>query len=91
LIYLFSKDEIKRIHKKEPTQMSTLTKQPARLLDKQNIHYELIPYAVDESDLSAVAVATKLGQNIEQVFKTLVLRAIKQVFCVCSSGGEEVD
>ena len=45
----------------------------ARLLDKAKIAYELIPYEVDENDLSAVHVAASLGENIEQVFKTLVL------------------
>ena len=42
----------------------------ARLLDKAKITYELIPYEVDEKDLSAVHVAASLGENIEQVFKT---------------------
>ena len=45
----------------------------ARLLDKAKIAYELIPYEVDENDLSAIHVAASLGENIEQVFKTLVL------------------
>ena len=44
----------------------------ARLLDKAKIAYELIPYEVDENDLSAVHVAASLGENIEQVFKTLL-------------------
>ena len=46
----------------------------ARLLDNQHIHYEILEYRVDEDDLSAVHVANTLGQNVEQVFKTLVLR-----------------
>ena len=45
----------------------------ARLLDKDKIHYELVPYEVDENDLSCIHVAKTLGENIEQVFKTLVL------------------
>ena len=44
-----------------------------RLLDKAKIDYELIPYEVDENDLAAAHVAAQLGENIEQVFKTLVL------------------
>ena len=40
----------------------------ARLLDKSKISYELIPYEVDENDLSAVHVAANLGENISQVF-----------------------
>jgi Cys-tRNA(Pro)/Cys-tRNA(Cys) deacylase len=64
----------------------------ARILDKQGIHYELIEYEVNEADLSAVSVASKLGQNIEQVFKTLVLRGDKTGVFVCVlPGGEELD
>lgn len=40
----------------------------ARLLDKEKVNYELIPYEVDESDLSAVHVAESLGEDINQVF-----------------------
>lgn len=50
----------------------------ARLLDKAKVSYELIPYEVDENDLSAIHVAASLGENIEQVFKTLVLHGDKQ-------------
>lgn len=64
----------------------------ARILDMQGISYELFSYEVDESDLSAVAVADKLKQNIEQVFKTLVLKGDKSGVLVCViPGGEELD
>jgi Cys-tRNA(Pro)/Cys-tRNA(Cys) deacylase len=64
----------------------------ARILDKQGIKYELIAYEVDEADLSAINVAAKLNQNIDQVFKTLVLRGDKTGVFVCIiPGGEELD
>lgn len=64
----------------------------ARLLDKAGISYELIPYEVDEKDLSAIHVAASLGENIEQVFKTLVLHGDKNGYFVCVIPGEhEVD
>ena len=64
----------------------------ARILDSQGIKYELLEYEVDESDLSAVAVAEKLNQNIDQVFKTLVLRGDKSGIFVCIiPGAEELD
>lgn len=64
----------------------------ARLLDKAKIAYELIPYEVDENDLSAIYVADSLGENIEQVFKTLVLHGDKNGHFVCVIPGEhEVD
>ncbi len=61
----------------------------ARLLDQARIAYELIPYVVDERDLSAVHVADSLGENIEQVFKTLVLKGDKSGYLVCIVPGEK--
>ena len=64
----------------------------ARLLDKMKIAYELIPYEVDESDLGAAHIAEQLGQPIERLFKTLVLRGDKSGLFVCViPGAEEVD
>ena len=64
----------------------------ARLLDKAKIAYELIPSEVDENDLSAIHVADSVGENIEQVFKTLVLHGDKNGHFVCVIPGEhEVD
>ncbi len=55
----------------------------ARLLDKAGIAYELIPYRVDESDLSAIHVAETLNRPVEQLFKTLVLKGDKTGYMVC--------
>ncbi|MBI4977030.1 MAG: Cys-tRNA(Pro) deacylase [Spirochaetes bacterium] len=64
----------------------------ARFLDTLGIHYELIEYHVHETDLSAIAIAASLGQNIDQVFKTLVLFGDKTGVIVCIiPGKEEVD
>jgi Cys-tRNA(Pro)/Cys-tRNA(Cys) deacylase len=64
----------------------------ARILDSQGIKFELLAYEVDESDLSAEAVADKLDQNIDQVFKTLVLRGDKSGIFVCIiPGSAELD
>lgn len=60
----------------------------ARLMDKAKVKYELIPYEVDENDLSAIHVADSLGENIEQVFKTLVLHGDKSGYFVCVIPGE---
>jgi Cys-tRNA(Pro)/Cys-tRNA(Cys) deacylase len=45
-----------------------------RLLDTLSIDYEVREYDVDPDDLSAEAVAAKVGLPPEQVFKTLVVR-----------------
>lgn len=61
----------------------------ARLLDKMGLKYELIPYAVDEDNLAADHVAAELGEKIEQVFKTLVLRGDKTGIFVCVIPGDK--
>ncbi len=64
----------------------------ARLLDRAKITYELVPYEVDENNLAATHVAEQLGENIDQVFKTLVLRGDKHGIFVCVvPGDKEVD
>ncbi len=64
----------------------------ARLLDQAKVGYQLIPYEVDESDLSAVHVAAQLGEDIRQVFKTLVLHGDRSGYFVCIiPGGDELD
>ena len=56
------------------------------------MNYELIPYEVDENDLSAIHVAASLGEDINCVFKTLVLHGDKSGYFVCVIPGEhEVD
>jgi Cys-tRNA(Pro)/Cys-tRNA(Cys) deacylase len=63
----------------------------ARILDQANIPYELIEYSVDESDLSAISAATKVGLPIEQVYKTLVARGDKTgVIVACIQGDHEL-
>jgi Cys-tRNA(Pro)/Cys-tRNA(Cys) deacylase len=64
----------------------------ARLLDRAKVAYELIPYEVDENDLAATHVAESLGEPIERVYKTLVLRGDRNGHFVCViQGDKEVD
>lgn len=64
----------------------------ARLLDRAKIEYELVPYTVDENNLTATHVAEELGEDIATVFKTLVLRGDRQGLFVCViPGDKEVD
>ena len=64
----------------------------ARLLDQLKIQYELILYEVDEEHLGAEHIAELLGEPIERIFKTLVLRGDKTGLFVCViPGAEEVD
>ncbi|MDE6116025.1 MAG: Cys-tRNA(Pro) deacylase [Duncaniella sp.] len=64
----------------------------ARLLDKAKVAYELIPYNVDPDNLAAEHVAEELGEDINCVFKTLVLHGDKSGYFVCViPGNMEVD
>lgn len=64
----------------------------ARLLDTAGIKYEIIEYSYTEDDLSATHVAAELGEDISQVFKTLVLRGDKSGLFVCVMPGDmEID
>lgn len=64
----------------------------ARVLDQQKVDYNLVTYVVDESDLSATHVAEQLGEDVRQVFKTLVLKGNKTNYFVCViPGAEELD
>lgn len=64
----------------------------ARLLDAAGIAYSLVEYAVDEEHLEASHVAEELGEDIDRVFKTLVLRGDKSGPFVCVIPGSlEVD
>lgn len=60
----------------------------ARMLDARKIPYELVPYAVDENNLAATHVAQQLGEDIRQVFKTLVLRGDRTGLFVCVIPGD---
>lgn len=64
----------------------------ARLLDQLKVPYDLIPYEVDEEHLGAEHTAEVLGEPIERIFKTLVLRGDRTGLFVCViPGAEEVD
>ena len=64
----------------------------ARLLDAAGIAYSLVEYAVDEEHLEASHVAAELGEDLDRVFKTLVLRGDKSGPFVCVIPGSlEVD
>ena len=64
----------------------------ARILDRLKIPYSIIEYNFDPEDLAAEHVAEELGEPIESVYKTLVLRGDKTGVFVCVIAGNlEVD
>ncbi|MDR1835222.1 MAG: Cys-tRNA(Pro) deacylase [Fusobacteriaceae bacterium] len=63
-----------------------------RELDRAKIPYGTVEYDVDESDLSALSVALKTGEDLDRVFKTLVLLDEKRNMIVaCIPGAATVD
>ncbi|MDC7245856.1 MAG: Cys-tRNA(Pro) deacylase [Sphaerochaetaceae bacterium] len=59
-----------------------------RLLERLNLPFSLFEYQVDDSDVSAKAVAQKNGLDLDRVFKTLVLRGSSGSIFVCVIPGE---
>lgn len=53
-----------------------------RILDQAKIPYEYYFYDHEDGKIDGVSVAHKLGQNVEQVFKTLVTRGAGREFYV---------
>mgnify|MGYP006374944585 FL=1 len=65
--------------------MKTQKTNAIRLLEASNIQHSTLTYDVDESDLSGITVANKIGVEPERVFKTLITRGEKtgiNVFCI---------
>lgn len=64
----------------------------ARILDSMKIPYRLHTYEVDPDNLAADHVAELLGEPIERVYKTIVLKGNKTGPIVCVvAGHREVD
>lgn len=64
----------------------------SRILDRLGVKYQLVEYKVDPEHLDAIHVANELGEDIETVFKTLVLHGDKTGHFVCViQGDKEVD
>lgn len=64
----------------------------ARILDSMGVKYSLHTYEVDPENLAANHVAEQLGEPIERVYKTIVLKGNKTGPIVCVVAGcNEVD
>lgn len=64
----------------------------ARQLDRAGVIYTLVPFEIGAEHLSADQVARQLGESIDTVFKTLVLRGDRSGVIVCVLPGDrEVD
>lgn len=69
--------------------MKTAKTNAARILDREEVAYELVPYTVDEEDLSATHLAEQLHLDAKQIFKTLVLKGDRTGHFVCVIPGDD--
>ncbi len=67
--------------------MSTPKTNAVRLLENLGISFELRSYEVDPDDLSAGAVAAKIGFPLERTFKTLVACGERTGVCLAVVAG----
>lgn len=73
----------------ERTIMAKINKtNAARMLDREKVDYQLIPYEVSGEHLSAGEVAGQLGENASLVFKTLVLTGDRNGIVICVVPGD---
>lgn len=63
-----------------------------RILDRENIKYNISTYENKDGKIDGVSVASKIGKNVEQVFKTLVLQGqSKEIYVFVIPVNEELD
>ena len=71
--------------------MANIKTNAMRLLDKHKITYQILSYQTKEA-LDGVLVASKIGRNKEEVFKTLVTRGqSKEIYVFVLPVAKELD
>ncbi|WDV45667.1 Cys-tRNA(Pro) deacylase [Clostridiaceae bacterium M8S5] len=63
----------------------------ARILDRNKVSYDISTYEVDENDLGAVNVASKINADIKKVFKTLVVRGNNGIVVASIPGDSDLN
>ena len=53
-----------------------------RILDKNKIDYEVITYDISDDKIDGVSVAEKTGQDVKEVYKSLVTQGLSKEFYV---------
>ena len=72
--------------------MNTKKTNAMRLLENAQIEYRMFEYPVDDGLIDAVSIARKIGENVEQVFKTLVTQsASREHFVFVVPANTELD
>jgi Cys-tRNA(Pro)/Cys-tRNA(Cys) deacylase len=70
----------------------TVKTNAVRLLDKEQVPYELMEYEIHDGLVDGVSVAEKTGQNAESVYKTLVtIAGPQELFVFIVPVAQELD
>ena len=56
------------------SKMANIKTNVMRILDKENINYNIHTYSVNDNAVDGISVANKIGIPVERVFKTLVTK-----------------
>ena len=51
-----------------------------RILDAKGISYNIIEYEIDDGQIDGISVSKKIGRQAEEVYKTLVTKAIDEIY-----------
>ena len=62
--------------------MSNIKTNVMRILDKEKISYNVFSYDNKDGLIDGISVASKIGQPVERVFKTLVTKGLKGEYYV---------
>lgn len=72
--------------------MTKITKTNAmRILDKNNINYNMITYDTSDGEVDGISVAKKIGKSVDQVYKTLVGQGKEEIYVFIVPVHEELD
>lgn len=72
--------------------MSKIKTNVMRILDSNNINYNVFTYDNKDGKIDGISVAEKIGKSVEVVYKTLVTQgASKEIFVFVIPVNEEID
>ncbi len=62
-----------------------------RILDNNNINYNMITYDTSDGEVDGISVAKKIGKSVDQVYKTLVGQGKEDIYVFIVPVHEELD
>ncbi len=62
-----------------------------RILDKEKVDYEVLSYEAKDGLIDGISVASKIGKDVKEVYKTLVGQGKEQVYVFIIPVDQELD